>query len=579
MSLSARRVCCQECGCTQELRNGICQECGADLLLYGEILRETENTAPSMTGAVGEKFSGTNTGKLLSSRFGTRMAAAALSVLTLGGAAGVILTNQETPPEPGISVTTPTGSNPGTAPAPLIGTDPSTASDPPTASDPGTVSTPPTGTDPGTPPVPTAGTGSGTAVTVAGKADLNYYNQIPEHAVPDMYYWGNGAVSYDDKPNQDTGVYQYLADASVIDQYISMLQKNGFTLIDTYDFSYKGSSFYSWGFTCDAVPDAEEITLQYKDTKCHISLYYADHTREYRMDVSEDLLVCDTGLRIDGSVADLRPKGPSVEMGLIQLPDGRYQTSDGRLTVSVGTAMILRDGVSCTANASYSAYDDRTQEILQIMNYYRNEGIHFQAPKASLMQGDVFTQRDMRHWRWPECTNIDQLIVHDGNLYPALVFPYKGSWQGASHNEDIYEAQTVRVMLYDTNNIGVFYIYSKFLKGEPKEVEILCAVNLSERRGSIDDATYIKAGNTATVKYAHHEYGTKWETYDWVILEGSDKISINAVGSTCDVTANTPGVAAVQVTYGYSTEEPDVLTGIMRTVSHTRKKVYHFIIE
>ena len=416
------------------------------------------------------------------------------------------------------------------------------------------------------------------ARTVVGAVDLDYYNQLPENAVPDMYYWGDGRVQYlSDPSDNDSGIYKYAVDAETVELYVAMLQDNGFTLVDTYNFSYKGTTLTSWGFTCDAAADAETITLMYEKTPCHISLYYADDPGEYTMQVSPDLLPCDTGLRYDGSVVDLRPKGPSAGAGLVQLPDGSYQTSDGRLTASLGTATILRDGVVYTANARYNTADG--EEELQIENYYRNEGIYFQAPKASLMQGDIFTPHQMRRWRWTDRTGIADLSKSLLGNQPLLALPYDGKWLGASYNETLYEDQTVRVMLYDSGNIGVFYIYSKTLKDKPTEVEALCVVSMTERKGTLDEATYVKAGNVATVKYGYHEFGTMWETYSWVILEGADKISIETTGNTCDVTCHKPGVAAVQVTYSYSKEEPDVLTDIMRTVDHNKVQVYYFIIE
>lgn len=436
-----------------------------------------------------------------------------------------------------------------------------------------------TGTNPGSSTVPptTMPPVSGTGTTVTGEADFSSYNRIPAGAVPDLYYWSDGRATYRGEPyHKDLHVYDYEADASLIEAYVKMLQNNGFTLVDTHVQEYKGSAYYSWGFTCDAVPNAGTIGLQFENTPCHVSLYYADNKGEYTLQVSYDLTVCDTGLRYDGSTADLRPKGTSATAGLVLLPDGSYQTSDGRLTAAVGTAMVLRGGVSYTTEANYTV--DGGEEVLKVENFYRDEGIYFEAPAHSMMQGDVFTERELRRWRWVDCSTMKNL---ESFLWgqTILAMPRDGKWLGASYNEAVYKSQTVRVMYYDAGGIAVFYIHSAFLEGDPGEVEALCVVDMSKQSGIVENATYLKVGSTAILKYAHHEDGTAYETYDWIILEGQDKISISGTGASCDVTARAPGVATVQVTYGYSKEEPDPLTGILRTVGHSKTQQYHFIIE
>lgn len=535
---------CMRCGCVQDRTETTCQNCGEDLTLFGEYVQPTENAGAA--SQVRSSVSGSGTAKVRKPgkrSFVKILAWIAASVFTVMAAAVVSLALKN-----------------------LSEGEKTPAQD---ASEAASVSV-------GAVPTTSVGLSSHSGSTVAGEADLSGFSQLPANAVPDLYYWSDGQAVYKKEPSMsDNYYYYYKADESLIHDYVEMLQNNGFTLVDSYSFSYKGS-YYSWGFCCDAVPDAQMLPLQYKDTLCHISLWYADDEGEYTLVVSPDLQVCDTGLRYDGTTVDLRPSGPSAAAGLVQMADGCYQTSDGRLTASLGTAMVLRDGVAYTMDARYKC--EGGNEILRVENYYRNEGICFRVPEYAILQGDMFTQREIRRWRWYDCTSMDEINGYNWGTKPVLVMPKNNTWVGATYNESVYEAQTVRVMYYDNGGIAVFYIYSKFMDGEPEEVEALCVVNM-EQTGSIEDATYVKAGNVATVKYTHSEFGTGWETYDWVILEGGDKISINAVGNTCDVLARSPGVASVQVTYGYSKEEPDVLTGIMCTVSHSKTQVYHFIIE
>lgn len=429
-------------------------------------------------------------------------------------------------------------------------------------------------------------TGSGRSDSAAGKKgssaklpagvvaqELNFTSPSTDGMVPDLYYWAPGEVAYDRKSGDHT--HYYKTEAAVIDAYVRMLQDNGFTLVDTFSQTYK-KTFLSWAFTCDAKPDARTVTNQYTDTPCHVTIWYADKKGKYTISVSEDLVVGDTGLRKDGGNASLAPSGPSACAGLERNKDGSYQTTDGRLKAALGTAMVLRDGTAYITDASYAHEDG--DEVLRVENFYRNEGIYFQAPESSLLQGDVFTQRELRRERWHDHKTMQDLAGFRWDT-PMLAMPRDGVWLGASKNESVYESQTVRVMYYDKGGEAVFYIYAKFLRGEPQEIEALCVVDTTQANSTIQDATYMKPGKEATVKYTHHENGTSYETYEWEIIEGKDKISIDGVGKTCTVTAKSPGVAKVQVTYGYSKEEPNVLTGNMQTVGHSKTEVYTFIIE
>ncbi len=551
MEHTTRMLRCRQCGCIQTPSNLTCKNCGEDLTLFGDFVKSApENTG----GGTGQAASPGKSGKTRRKKAAGRKAVwkTAIPALLIAVAAGISIWAKQSKPAPRPAPQIPSIS--ATAPATRPGTDVGTAP----------------GTETGTTPAAPAGT------LVVGEADLSGFNQLPKDAVPDLYYWSGGRAAYRDEPSESGEYYKYETDQATVDKFIEMLQKNGFTLVDSYDFTYK-MSFYSWGFCCDAMPGAQTIPLQYKDTPCHVCLYFAGDEGEYTMVVSPDLRVCDTGVRYDGTTADLRPSGPSVAAGLILLPDGSYQTSDGRLTASVGTAMVLRDGVSCVKEAKYAVEDG--DEVIRIENIYRNEGIYFQTPERALMQGDILTQRDLRRWRWRNLKTMEDLAGYRWNNAPMMAMPRDGIWHGPTFNEDVYKAQTVRVMTYDPGGIGVFYFYSSFLKGEPREVEALCVVDMAQKNGPIGDGIYVTVGGSTTVKFTDREYFPAWELYDWIILEGADKISIDPSRESCKVTGLAPGVASIQVTYDYGKEEPDVLTGIPRTVGRKKTKTYHFIVE
>lgn len=233
--------------------------------------------------------------------------------------------------------------------------------------------------------------GSGTASspqTMAQPIDLDQAFALTDSVLPDLYSWADGAATYDDEPGELHGnqVLNYRTDREIIDEYVAMLQNNGYTLIGEYD---EFVEIHSWGLTCDAAPNADTLEMKFTEQPCHVSIHWTDSSRRgFTMYVSPDIQVCDTGLRRDGSVVDIRPQGTSAGAGLVRLSDGTYQTSDGRLTTAVGNAMVIRDGVTYNTGARYCLDGDYDQ--IWIEDYYRNEGIFITSPENYLVEGDLF---------------------------------------------------------------------------------------------------------------------------------------------------------------------------------------------
>ena len=67
---------------------------------------------------------------------------------------------------------------------------------------------------------------------VAQAVDLEPYSAAPQYAIQELRAWGQGQVSLADEPITMSGykIYRYKLDQSLLEQYIAMLQENGFTL-------------------------------------------------------------------------------------------------------------------------------------------------------------------------------------------------------------------------------------------------------------------------------------------------------------------------------------------------------------
>ena len=232
-------------------------------------------------------------------------------------------------------------------------------------------------------------------VLVEGELDFSGYDTLAANALPDLLYWSNGGASYDGEPvPKDTyQIYKYRSSMDVVKDYVAMLCENGYTLVDQYSIK----DLHSWGFVSDTV-EAPTTKMMYTDTPCHFSIW-TNGEKKFRTDVPYEFDVCDTGTRRGGGGADLAPQGPSAAAGLIRLPDGSYQTTDGRLTASVGSAAVIRDGRPLTCSANLIMRDDDGSDRLWVEDYYRNEGFYFESPRSYLMQGDLFQMSDLSRER------------------------------------------------------------------------------------------------------------------------------------------------------------------------------------
>lgn len=411
---------------------------------------------------------------------------------------------------------------------------------------------------------------------VAGAISVENKIEAPKNAVPELGAWSNGTAESDRLVTKNDTIVEYDVSTSVVKEYLQALQDNGFTLADEYYFSYRGKTFQSWAFTCDAVPDAATITMQYEDTPCHVCVWMADDDDEYTVTISSSLQFCDTGLRRGGAVVDQVISGPSAGAGLLRLSDGSYQTTDGRLTAAAGTAMVVRDGKTYACDARWEV--EKEDERLWVENYYRNEGFLFEVPKDSLAEGDLFLMSDLMRERY-YVTEKAKFAGYNWHT-PLFVIAYDGKWKGPELHGTDFDAVTVRIMYYQPGGEAVYYVYSKMRSAEPGEVEALVVVDMSVGSGgNFDNASRLKVGDKVTLNYTGEEFGAHYNLYDWTVTDGAGNVSIDASGDSCRVEALAKGVATVTVTYKYGVTEPDVLTGNPTRVGKSKTQSYNFIIE
>lgn len=87
--------------------------------------------------------------------------------------------------------------------------------------------------------------------------------------------------------------------------------------------------------------------------------------------------------------------------------------------------------------------------------------------------------------------------------------------------------------------------------------------------------TYTISKGEDIILSCDREFSPAYELYTWEILNGTDIVSLDSeVSASCTVHGKNKGTATVQVTYNWGATEPDVLTGIDRTVDHSRTTTF-----
>lgn len=414
---------------------------------------------------------------------------------------------------------------------------------------------------------------------VAEPLDADEMAAPPASGLQDLRYWvddlDDAALRKEPTEDDDTVTYTYTSEMDIVKAYIQMLQRNGWTLVGMEE-GYKGG-YYSWGLTCDACPDAEMLQQMFNENRCHLSIHWTDSENyKFTFVVSEDISVCDLGLRKDGGRVGIAPTGPSACAGLERLSDGSYRTTDGRLAVHPGSAMVIRDGKEYTVDARYE--NDGSYEVLETEYYYRNEGFKLKFQEETIMEGDIYRLWDLDKYRayWEADRDSAASLLLD---HFQVFIANDGEWSCPGRDGENYESLFVRMMYREKGGVMVLYLCARFDEDEPEEIEALVAVDMSQGQGEVVDATYLQVGDKITLRY-HPPVGSEsYELFSWQVLEGDGNVWIDGSGKTCEVRALDAGSAVIRVTYEYTVEGYDVLTGYPENQPKSATQDYYFIIE
>ncbi len=312
-------------------------------------------------------------------------------------------------------------------------------------------------------------------VLVCKKVDAEDIKSVPDNVFQSLHNYAGDMATCKNFPSQkvDTAYFlvQYKTTEDVIDKYVKMLSQNGFTLIEKDDDPYLADC--QWRLRCNTDKDA--YPLADYDDNCHLDIT-GYSSGKFFVKYSGDLLMQDLGLRIDGNHIDVFGIGKSATAGLYIMPDGSFQTSDGRLSAQINKATVIRDGKKLKADAHYNL---NKSEWLMVNEYHRNEDFFFAVDPEFTVQGDYYWCSSFVEGRYSFVDGDADRVMNNGHgENPFFVVSANNHRYGPTQTDNRFESLLVRVMYYKEDETAVYYVYAKLKDSEPSEIEALCAVSL-----------------------------------------------------------------------------------------------------
>lgn len=311
-------------------------------------------------------------------------------------------------------------------------------------------------------------------------------------------YFGSGLTFKSNSHKDGYTIWNFKGGYDAIKAYMDVLCGTGcnLRLVDSYFKDYPSSRISTGGTFCSWLADytgtgsvTRTTSVPFIDGKQANVGVYASSSRaggdlEIKIYIPDDLTQVDLGLRLSGgNVSTGVGSGTSALAGLYKMPDGSFQTTDGRLSAQLGQAMVLRDGEACPAPAEM-VLRENTRE-LWVRDFYRSEMLYFSAPKNGVVSGDLYTMQDILLTAWWG-SNSSMATLRSAESFGG----YRWSLcLGAGHNgsyilptyldSNQFENILVRVLHYEEGAEAVYYIYAAFTT-QPRVVEALCAVDLTQ---------------------------------------------------------------------------------------------------
>ncbi|MCD8105121.1 MAG: hypothetical protein LUF35_08995 [Lachnospiraceae bacterium] len=412
-------------------------------------------------------------------------------------------------------------------------------------------------------------------------------------SVMDLLYYAEDELSFGDAGKSGSNMVRDLSGSGsgydVLKAYVDLL-------CDSYDFELTvepyyqsiSSTFFDFvlTYTGSETMIGGGVTGTFSNATGDIMIYGTIERDKLKGAIWYDpaLTMADYGYRYGSSSSGKSLIGDSVTAGLYRLDDGSYQTSDGRLSAAVGEAMMVTDGSATTCSATFVMDTDSGHQEISIANGYGVVLQKFYFPATRTLQtGTVYTESEF-------IVEADY-ETNTGGIHDSMPSYTWSTMFACAHNDSYIvpvrgmsgemTALNVRVMYVEQESVAVFYTCAQF-QTAPYEIEALIAVSIGTDTvvaNQADEEYTISTGESVSIT-GPWEFDSGYNLWTWEFLEGSNLAEMSGtVSQTCTVTGHKTGDVRVKVTYEYSVEEADVLTGIERSVgkSTTREYVIHIV--
>lgn len=452
------------------------------------------------------------------------------------------------------------------------------------------------------------------AVLIADTLDpAEYEIKWDDYTIPCLYAFSSGEIGSCAERKEKGNLRILLSYVSLkpdlFFEYLDLLiNEFGFVVTDSTLVDFEARTFSgNWAITLDSTKVRADKTVG-----GDLPLYTPSHIKfsgmHGIMEVSPAFMMRDTGHRWSGAEPDTNTvvtgkrshdafysQGGQIyneSDGLLSVPANNltaYEMKDGqdKYTAYEGMATVITDGsevvtipakieldeYSADWAEKYPRYELRIEDFLP--DIY-DEQLEVCLP-TYVHEGQVFTQADFYNNSNSSRSNYYSFgssftFINDFGVEDGFGSPPRG----------------VRVFKWDktgeTNSVLYIHLVLMDEGAEVRDLEILVSAPVNdpehlELTGGKERYT-LAMGETMTLEMdGRYVFSPNYDTYDWVVAAGDAVEIVSTAGDSCVIRAVKSGVARVQCTRQYGTDEEDVLTGISRNENHSETESYTITVE
>lgn len=95
----------------------------------------------------------------------------------------------------------------------------------------------------------------------------------------------------------------------------------------------------------------------------------------------------------------------------------------------------------------------------------------------------------------------------------------------------------------------------------------------------LKDGDTLLVGQTGEFSYKKRKSGSAYHVYNWSIIEGKGRVTLEEYNDSCKITAIESGKVKVKCSYSYTVDSTNVLTGNPEKDSKIDSEIYEITIQ